>query len=303
MTVSKLASHGTAKDRRRIIKSLKGFVRSTFFHRDGYIAILTLIYVTDDTVTVQKALLDELLSDEQQGSSPMLDLALDDNASKLFLLLLPLSLQHSARYFCPWELQLLEPVFVPPTHEDDATNTVSTSKKPPEIRCKELLLYFRQPLQKLYANHTKQLITSISGSKVFYELYLSFASDDLATAIVNACQHDPSLFEHAVAHRFIKNIISLETPLDKETHKHQRAQEAIQKSGVSFASKFYSTFAGQLLDTVASSNRGAFVLAALVHADAVKKDAVEELKKNLDKVQEKAQKWKGFEVLLNAIQQ
>ena len=59
-SVAWLAAYSTAKDRKRIMKTLKGYARSTLLHPDAYVAIIRLIQVTDDTVTVQKMLLSEV---------------------------------------------------------------------------------------------------------------------------------------------------------------------------------------------------------------------------------------------------
>ncbi len=50
-----------SRDRKRFIKSVKGFVTASLCHRDAYLAVLRLILDTDDTVAVQKSLLSELL--------------------------------------------------------------------------------------------------------------------------------------------------------------------------------------------------------------------------------------------------
>ena len=87
-------AYGTAKDRKRILKALKGYTRSSLLHRDAYLAILQIVLATDDTVSVHKSLLAELLtvdpdkkaSNETQNH-PLLEIALHDQASKLLLLL------------------------------------------------------------------------------------------------------------------------------------------------------------------------------------------------------------------------
>ncbi|KAL7571997.1 hypothetical protein ACA910_001653 [Epithemia clementina (nom. ined.)] len=56
-------SYGTAKDRKSIAKSLKGFARSALLHPQGsYLALIRLAQLTDDTVTLHKYILSDLLS-------------------------------------------------------------------------------------------------------------------------------------------------------------------------------------------------------------------------------------------------
>jgi hypothetical protein len=52
---------GGARERKRFMKSIKGYVTSSLVHRDAYLAILRLVMCTDDTVACQKTILSELL--------------------------------------------------------------------------------------------------------------------------------------------------------------------------------------------------------------------------------------------------
>lgn len=52
-----------------MIKALKGHVLQTLFHKDGYIILLRLLDVVDDTVTVQKGILQEMI----KGASEIMD--------------------------------------------------------------------------------------------------------------------------------------------------------------------------------------------------------------------------------------
>src|SRR5690349_10287865 len=53
-------THAAAKDRKRILKTLKGHVQESLLHDSAFLGILRLVDVTDDTVNVQKSLFDEL---------------------------------------------------------------------------------------------------------------------------------------------------------------------------------------------------------------------------------------------------
>jgi hypothetical protein len=45
------AAYGTPKDRKKMLKALKGFVAQTLLHKDAYMVILRLADVMDDTVS------------------------------------------------------------------------------------------------------------------------------------------------------------------------------------------------------------------------------------------------------------
>jgi pumilio homology domain family member 6 len=55
-------SNSSAKDRKKVMKGLKGHVLECLLHEAAHLAVLRLIDVTDDTVNVQKLLLDEMSS-------------------------------------------------------------------------------------------------------------------------------------------------------------------------------------------------------------------------------------------------
>ena len=96
--VAACASYGTPKDRKRICKRLKGYTSSSLRHTDAYLALLRLVQVTDDTVSIQKSVLNEILTkpkdnDESDGDARngILELAMSDTGSKLFLMILDCS--------------------------------------------------------------------------------------------------------------------------------------------------------------------------------------------------------------------
>ena len=186
--VALLASYGTAKDRKRLCKSLKGFARSGLLHRDAYLAILRLVQVTDDCVLIQKNILQELLvvpstsvttttttlaehsktkeakqQSDEKVESPLLEFALSDSASKLLLMLLiDEGTDAWNKMLDPYERQVL---FANPTVMEQG-QPVPTSKKEPAARRLELLPIMREPLVELCSRHADQLLRSIQGSAV-----------------------------------------------------------------------------------------------------------------------------------------
>lgn len=77
-----------------MIKALKGHVLQTLFHKDGYIILLRLLDVVDDTVTVQKGILQEMIKGgsettvKEGAEDTLLQVAMHCKASRLLLNLL-----------------------------------------------------------------------------------------------------------------------------------------------------------------------------------------------------------------------
>jgi pumilio homology domain family member 6 len=260
--VAALASYGTPKDRKRICKSLKGYTASSLLHRDAYLAVLRLIQVTDDTVSIQKSLLNELLtipkpaSENDEGddkpSSGMLSLALSDTGSKLFLLILVKDDEARMKYFDPYERSILEPIPYIKEHGKE----VPTSKKAPELRRQELLKFVSTALHDMSVDNVDELIRSVPGSRVIKELYCHNPSEKLAQTISEQCSQSlqpdydgVSIFEDPVGHRCLKNIILHDAKGD--------GQES------TFSKTLVSSL-GDSLSTLVDSNRGSFVAAALL---------------------------------------
>ena len=58
--VAEAIGRGGAKERRRVLKSMKGHALQLLTHRDAYLAVMRLVEVTDDTVALQKGVLAEV---------------------------------------------------------------------------------------------------------------------------------------------------------------------------------------------------------------------------------------------------
>ena len=283
--VAALASYGTPKDRKRISKSLKGYTASSLLHRDAYLAVLRLIQVTDDTVSTHKSLLNELLtapktvegSEENEEPSGMLSLALSETGSKLFLMLLVKDEDARMKYFDPYERSILESK---PTVTENGKQ-VPTSKKDPELRRQEVLKNLAPGLNDICVEHVGQLIVSIPGSRVLKEVYVSNPSEKLARAISEQCNQslqavsgdDVSLFEHAVAHRCLKNMVMYDA----------------EDNGVEpvLTNVLVSSLDGKM-NALIESNRGSFVASALLNVPNVQSSLKEELSKHKKELKTKS---------------
>lgn len=169
----------TAKDRKKIIKQLKGKVLSYLLHRYSYITLIKLLAVTDDTINIQKTLLEEIKSlkvslqytatGEIIPTStllPLFQILTSENGHKLFLYLFnyPKSyLNHD--------------------YDDYLLNTLisKTSKKDDLLRRKEYIVYFQQTLFYVVNRHIKELIVSKYASKVVESMVYTYynAADGL----------------------------------------------------------------------------------------------------------------------------
>lgn len=98
---AKCVGYATAKERKIIIKSLKGNVVPIAQEPHGHMIIVKLLSVTDDTVLLSKTIVKELLD----GLDDLLN---DGNGRLPFLLILTPESNHT-RYFAPNSMALLEP--------------------------------------------------------------------------------------------------------------------------------------------------------------------------------------------------
>lgn len=305
--VCECAAYASVKDRKKMIKCLKGYTRSSLLHRDAYLAILRMCDVMDDTVLVNKMLLAELHKnsdagkgteedEEQEIPSPILDLVLSETGSKLFLQLLVSKEEESddtdksktntprwQKYQDPYELSVL--------HRNPSVTengeSVPTSKKADETRRQELLVYLKELLVEVCTKHTEEIMRSKPGSKVLMEVCESYPSGEIFDAIVGTCAESMeeedgksklSILEDAVGHLTLKHMFLSESK-----------KKAMGDDEPSLARKFYSSFEKNLGD-IATSNRGAFVLSALMQVTSVQdevKDALKDHKKNIAKLASK----------------
>lgn len=315
--VAECAAYATPKDRKKMLKCLKGYTRSSLLHRDAYLAILRLLDVCDDTVTSNKLILAELTQnpndekgdddndDDSKTKSPIIELILSDTASKLFLNLLSETDERRKKYLDPYELDVLR---ANPTVIENG-ETVPTSKKSSGARRRELMAYLRPLLTDACRDHAGEMMRTKSGGRVLREVCEAFPSGELFGAVVNACElaeedeeeDETSMFEDAVGHLVLKQLLLSEAEPKEEADDDDDDDEE------SFARALFAKFGGSLF-RIASSNRGAFVVAALAKVPCVKEEAVKELLSSKAKIQKLAEgggkggkKLAGCAVLLDVL--
>lgn len=293
--VAACASYGTPKDRKRICKSLKGYTSSSLLHRDAYLALLRLVQVTDDTKSIRKSVLDEILVkaqetddseiDDPENDAPngILELALSETGSKLFLMLLVKDEESRMKYFNPFERSILEPV---PTIRENG-KAIPTSKKDPDIRRNELLIHIKDQLLQTCIDNAEELLKSLPGSRVIKEVYANTPSEKLANSIVDVCDRSMEIFEDPIAHRSIKNLILCDTKSDKP-----------------FLAKLLIGRLDKRFSEIIKSNRGAFVAGALLKVPSVSgtvKETLRSSKKELEAKSNDKGSTAGYAALLKEI--
>lgn len=231
--------HGDAKDRKAILKAMKGFVARAAQNPHGSLMLCTALGVVDDTVLLSKALLSELQS--ELGS-----LALDAHGC---LPLLQILVPRSNRYFTPEQLAVIGKV-------DN-----STSKKMPEQRQAELLRHLLPALCKLCEAEAASLACSPHGSAVLFETICAADADSdgrggsqgrLLNALAAAATTKESrgdtnhaLLTHPIAARLLKRL----------AQKHS-----------AFAASLHARARGKLLDWIKKG--AAWVVLALLESSA-----------------------------------
>jgi pumilio family protein 6 len=288
-----LASYSTPKDRKAMLKSLKGYALSGLLHRDAYLAIIRLVQVTDDTRTVGKYVLDELTKDpatESDGDDevesnmhPLLQLALSDVGSKF--LLMQLTDTSERKFLDPYETSLVGDET--PKIEGEGGSEEPTSKKDPDLRRTQVLDQIKESLVRVCIENCKSLLESRSGMTVLRHVYALERPKSLVDSLIAACEEinrENNIFEDPLGHLAIKQLL-----LEDSKSEHKL-----------FAKAFASSFESQL-DVIADSNRGAFVLEALCRAgfkETVKKHVK---KKKLEKLSNADGPKAGFQALLKEI--
>lgn len=276
-----MASYGTAKDRKRMMKSLKGYVRSGLLHRDAYLAVIRLVQVTDDTVSTQKNMINELLKkgDEAGEESTLKDLALSDTASKFLLSIIVSGPEKLKKVFDPYEQSVL---FDDPKVIEDGQE-MPTSKKDVNLRRTEILRHIQGDIIKLCTDHACELLQSIPGSAVLRESYSAFPSKDMASAIVQSCTKD--MFEHKTGHLTLKQLIRIDSASAEQI----------------LVQEFLSVFSGRF-DQFTSSNRGCLVLLSLLKSNEVRGKVQDELDiETLRKAAEASEVSAGYEALISEL--
>ncbi|KAL6433434.1 hypothetical protein ACFW04_006523 [Cataglyphis niger] len=239
--------HGNNKDRKVIMKALKGNIRTICISEHGYMILLALFDSIDDTVIMKKIILAELQED-------LTDIALDEYGRKVILYLVA---RRDSHYFSPSVVEYLR-------QGDDN----SISKKPADIREKELLEAIRDPLleaviadvatwlsNSAIAMVTLAILKVGSGEKLksAFELIAKFISNENAKITENdtVC----NLIEHPGLHMMLKKLI-------------QNDKELLKKNEYIFGSALLPYLTLEVLKTWIECNRACFLIISLIENES-----------------------------------
>ncbi|KAI1322019.1 armadillo-type protein [Xylariaceae sp. FL0255] len=180
-----LLAHGTAKDRKQVLKTYKDTFQLMSTDPYGHMVILTAYDTIDDTVLTSKSIITELIGKAEENEvSNIVTLANDPNARLTIRYLLEGSSKALFDGSHSNDLQLLEELW-------EIRKT--TSKKDPETRRKELVATLSPSLLAAIASSPQDLIATSFGCQLITESLLSGVGDKSAAleAIASTAGGDP----------------------------------------------------------------------------------------------------------------
>lgn len=235
--------HGTNKDRKIIMKALKDNVKDVCISEHGHMVLLSLFDVIDDTVLLKKIILSEVQDN-------LTDIALNDHGKHVILYLVA---RRNSHYFPPSIVKQLE----------QGDNNVS-SKKPADIREKELLEAVRDPfLESVAANANiwfsnssismvSLAILKIGAGEVLKQAFESvavFLTDPKSKIKEGDVEHD--VVEQSGLHMVLKKLI-------------QHDKELSEKGECTFGQTLVNHLTEKIIKRWITVNRGCFLLVFLI---------------------------------------
>ncbi|XP_071555152.1 pumilio homolog 3 [Temnothorax nylanderi] len=235
--------HGTSKDRKIIMKALKGNVKAICMSKNGHMILLALFDSVDDTVLVQKIILSELQED-------LVNIALSEYGKHVILYLVA---RRKPFYFSPDVVEYLR--------QGDGN---SASKKLADIREKELLEAIHDPLfDAIIADTATWLstgsiaMTTLAILKVGSGEKLNSAFESIAKFLTNMDSKikdndtEYNVVEHPGLHTMLKKLI-------------QNDKELIEKNESTFGEILIPYLTPKVLEKWTEFNRACFLLILLI---------------------------------------
>ncbi|KAI8098000.1 armadillo-type protein [Gilbertella persicaria] len=268
-------SIASPKDRKNIIKSFKPYLVKMALDEYGYLVLIRLLDVTDDTVLVSKAVLGEL-------SKSAKELFANKFGRRFFLYILA---GRNTRYLSPETVQFLK--------EGDK---IRVSKKEPEVRAQEILTASSPQLIKLVAENAPILMREKLSSQVVQEIMLHAVGDKSAAidAILNLAGENIEKENHIITDRFANRIVKAMVKADTAEAENDKAVEPLE-----FAPKLLEVIKPHLAHFAV--NHGSYIVLALAEEPSTKKEVKKELKPHKKAIEEAAKSNSGSKLLLEAI--
>lgn len=212
-----LLAHGSAKDRKQMLKMYKDTFQLMSGDQYAHTVILAAYDVIDDTVLTSKSIFPELFGkgEDQEAENVV---AAVGNANARTTILYPFEGPHKSLF--------------PPSHKADLDLLKDihkirrfTSKKDAEVRRKELITAMSPPLLRVIASSPKELVATSFGCQLVTEVLLSAVGDktEALAAIASTAggnpnqereptEDHPSVKPHAAqdpyAARMLKTLVS-----------------------------------------------------------------------------------------------
>lgn len=239
--------HGNNKDRKVIMKAFKENVKTVCTSEHSYVTLLALLDSVDDTVIMKKIILSEL----QQN---LVDIALNEYGKHVILYLVA---RRDSHYFPPSVVEYLQ-----------KGDNNSISKKPAEIREKELLEAIRDPLldaviadAATWLSNGAIAMVTLAILKVGSGQKLHSAFESIAKYISNVDSKikendaECNLVEHPGLHMMLKKLI-------------QNDKELLKKDECTFGEILISHLTAEVLKKWIEFNRACFLLIFLVENES-----------------------------------
>ncbi|KAI5614300.1 pumilio-like 3 [Silurus asotus] len=272
--------HGTAKDRKVIVKTMKTYMAKFATGEYGHLVLLAAFDCIDDTKLVKQAVISELLSS-------LAEVIGNKHGKKVLLYLLS---PRDPAHLLPEIVQLLE--------KGDGN---AHSKKNMAVRRRELLEAVSPPLLQYLCENTRSMVmdkacsvavSDILGAAVgdlrpAMEAVAQLAAEDFVAGGVEGQLH---MAEHPAGHLVLKWLIEQDTKMKAAEREERFCQILLETVGL------------EKLQTWASVNRGAIVLSCLLQS--ADEGVVQEVKAALQSIRsdlQKNQNLKGVEALLEKL--
>ncbi|XP_029167278.1 protein penguin [Nylanderia fulva] len=272
--------HGNNKDRKVIMKAFKENVKTISMSEHGYMVLLALFDSIDDTVIMKKIILAELQED-------LTDIALNEYGRHVILYIVA---RRDSHYFPPSVVEYL--------HQGDDN---SISKKPADIREKELFEAIRDPLLDAIAadvatwlsNSAIAMVTLAilkvgSGEKLktAFESIAKFISDENSKIKENETEYNS--IEHPGLHMMLKKLI-------------QNDKELLKKNESTFGEILLSYLTTEVLQRWLEFNRACFLLILLIENESTNVASMLLSKLKLFKENLKSKKSPGKTIILKKL--
>eukprot|EP00605_Chrysophyceae_sp_TOSAG23-4_P000768 GSChrysophyteH1.ASY1.ANO1.857.1 assembled CDS len=183
-SICQIISYSGAKDRKRVLKSLKGKTLESLLHSSAHLAVMRIVDVTDDTVSVQKMLLDELRPTSAVEKytptgevksvpiPPLISVATHHQGRKLLLRLLRPTSKH------------LEP------DEESLFEKSPTSKKDSVVRRNEHVAFLRTSMVSVFSKYASLLLRDSSGCRVLEQAMTALYPKPLFDAVSSSMANE-----------------------------------------------------------------------------------------------------------------